>query len=326
MMRSLDIRIEALFAFCYDVDGTSAVNSSKQHIVEVKGVWKRFGDSYVVRDVSFTLEQAQVLGIVGPNGAGKTTTIRMLLDIIHPDRGEVRVFGQPLTQEAKDRIGYLPEERGLYRDKRVDDILMYLASLKGMDRRNAAERIGDLLEAVGMQSVRNGKVKELSRGMAQLIQFVAAVLHSPRLVILDEPFSGLDPVNVRLVKDLIMALRAQGTAFMLSTHQMNQVEELCDRVVMIDRGEVVLDGGIQEVKRGFGDNTIRVACAEVPPGLPGVRSVEKKADLWNISLTEGTRPGDVLRSMLELDISLDSFEIALPSLEEIFLRIVESRR
>lgn len=295
-------------------------------VVEVERVSKEFSGLKAVDSVSFNVQEGEVLGLVGPNGAGKTTTIRMLLGIIRPDSGEIRVFGSPLTEKAKDRIGYLPEERGLYRGRKVWETLIYLASLKGVDSQTASDRAGRLLEAVGLESSRNSKVKDLSRGMAQLIQFVATVLHDPRLVILDEPFAGLDPVNVRLVKEVISELQRRGSAFMLSTHQMNQVEELCDRVVMIDRGEVVLDGRLLEVKHRFGDNAIRVSCDRMPADLPGVRSLRDEGDHWELSLAEGVKPGEVLQALLERSVSVDSYEVALPSLEEVFVRVVEGRR
>jgi ABC-2 type transport system ATP-binding protein len=300
--------------------------SGTRSVVEVERVSKEFSGLKAVDSVSFNVQEGEVLGLVGPNGAGKTTTIRMLLGIIRPDSGEIRVFGSPLTEKAKDRIGYLPEERGLYRGRRVWETLIYLASLKGVDSQTASDRAGRLLEAVGLESSRNSKVKDLSRGMAQLIQFVATVLHDPRLVILDEPFAGLDPVNVRLVKEVISELQQRGSAFMLSTHQMNQVEELCHRVVMIDRGEVVLDGRLLEVKHRFGDNAIRVSCDRMPADLPGVRSLHDEGDHWELSLAEGVKPGEVLQALLERGVSVDSYEVALPSLEEVFVRVVEGRR
>lgn len=295
-------------------------------IVNIERVSKDFSGHRAVREVSFDVEAGDVLGLVGPNGAGKTTTIRMLLDIIRPDSGEISIFGGPLTERAKDQIGYLPEERGLYRDRRVGDTLVYLASLKGVDKITADSRVGHLLEAVGMEATRNRKVKELSRGMGQLIQFVVALIHHPRLVVLDEPFSGLDPVNVRLVKDVIAQFRHKGTTFMLSTHQMNQVEALCDKVIMIDQGEVVLNGVIGEVKRRFGKNAIHVTCDRMPTDLPEVRSQKNENDHWELSLEEGVEPAVVLRALLDRGVLVDSYEVALPSLEEIFVRVVEGRR
>ena len=295
-------------------------------VVEIERVSKEFSGQKAVNEVSFSIEAGEVLGLVGPNGAGKTTTLRMLLGIIRPDKGEVRVFGKPLDEEAKDQIGYLPEERGLYRDRRVWETLMYLASLKGVDERRVGDRAGRLLEAVGLHTHRNSKVGELSRGMGQLIQFVAAVLHSPRLVILDEPFSGLDPVNVRVIKETIARLRAEGATFILSTHQMNQVEELCDRVVMIDQGETGLNGRLQDVKRRFADNAIRLVCDLIPTVLPGVRSIRQREGYYELSPEDGVRPDDVLRGLLEQGVSVESYEVALPSLEEIFLRVVGGRR
>jgi ABC-2 type transport system ATP-binding protein len=294
--------------------------------VEIKGVVKEFAAKKAVRGVSFSVAEGEILGLVGPNGAGKTTTIRMLLNIIHPDEGEVRVFGAPLTEEAKDRIGYLPEERGLYRDRKVWETLIYLAALKGVDTQTASRRAGQLLERVGMEGTRNSKVRELSRGMSQLIQFVATVLHNPKLVVLDEPFSGLDPVNVRLMKGVVSDLRKQDTSFVLSAHQMNQVEELCDRVVMIDQGEVVLNGRLADVKRRFGDNSIRVACDRMPSDLSGVASIKNTGSEWELALNEGTKAGDVLHALLDRGVQVERYEVALPSLEEIFVRVVKERR
>ena len=210
--------------------------------VRADGLWKRFGSHVAVRDVSLSLDPGEVVGLVGPNGAGKTTTIRMLLDILPPDQGSVSVFGAPVSPQAQSRIGYLPEERGLYRSLRVIPNMLYLAELKGMRREQALRRADELFALLGLEPHRGKKVSELSRGLGQLVQFAATILHEPSFIVLDEPFSGLDPVNVRVMKDAVSRLRNEGAAIMFSTHQMTDVEELCDRVIMIDGGAVVLDG------------------------------------------------------------------------------------
>jgi len=290
-------------------------------VVELLEVSKSFGERQVVREVSFSAEAGEVLGLVGPNGAGKTTTIRMILDIIKPDSGTIRVFGRPLTEEAKERIGYLPEERGLYRGLGVWETLLYLASLKGMDRWKAMERAQGLLEAVGMLPHKYKRVQELSRGMGQLVQFVATILHRPQLVIFDEPFAALDPVNVKLIKDMVRDLRRDGTTVILSTHQMNQVEELCDRVVMIDKGVVVLYGGLREIKQRFSANSVLISCDGLPQGLGGIRSLRDRGDCLELFLEEGVKPQELLRRLLERGVAVERFEVALPSLEEIFIRV-----
>jgi ABC-2 type transport system ATP-binding protein len=295
--------------------------SNQPRPVEIESVSKSFGDRQVVREVSFAAERGEVLGLVGPNGAGKTTTIRMLLDIIKPDSGSVRVFGRPLDEAAKARIGYLPEDRGLYRSLRVWETLVYLASLKGIQNREAGGRANELLERVGLLAHKDKKVAELSRGMGQLGQFAATILHRPDLVVLDEPFAALDPLNVRLMKEMIAERRSQGAAFIMSTHQMDQVEELCDRVVMIDQGRVVLYGRLHEIKLKFSDHAVNVVCDHVPPALPGVRSVQDKGAFTQLALEDGVQPQAVLRALVERGVAIERFEVALPSLEDVFMRV-----
>lgn len=289
--------------------------------VEIEGVSKSFGDRQVVREVSFAAERGEVLGLVGPNGAGKTTTIRMLLDIIKPDGGSIRVFGQPLDGAAKARIGYLPEDRGLYRSLRVWETLVYLASLKGVPNREARGRANELLERVGLLAHKDKKVVELSRGMSQLVQFAATILHRPDLVVLDEPFAALDPLNVRLMKDMVAERRNEGAAFILSTHQMSQVEELCDRVLMINGGQVVLYGRLREIKLRFRDHAVNVVCEQVPPGLPGVRSVRDMGAYTQLALEDGVQPQAVLQALVERGVAIERFEVAMPSLEDVFVRV-----
>ncbi len=290
------------------------------------GLWKRFGDRDVVRDVSFTLEPGKVLGLVGPNGSGKTTTIRMVLDIIRPDRGSVTVAGSDGGQDARRQVGYLPEDRGLYRNLRVTRMLTYLGELKGLTSREAQRRAEELLARLGMSAHASKKISELSRGMAQLIQFAGAIIHNPRVVILDEPFAALDPVNVRLMKDIINELRQKGAGVLLSTHQMFQVEELCDSVVMIESGSVVLKGPLAEIKRQFRGDTLEVVCDPWPEEVVGVEVVQRQGRSRVMRLRPGTSPEDVLRQLLDEKSSIERFEVATPSMEEIFVKVVRSRR
>ncbi len=290
--------------------------------VRADGLWKRFGRHVAVRGVSLSLNPGEIVGLVGPNGAGKTTTIRMLLDILHPDEGSVSVFGAPISQQAQSRIGYLPEERGLYRSLRVIPNMLYLAGLKGMERERALRRTDELFALLGLEPHRGKKISELSRGLGQLVQFAATILHGPDFIVLDEPFSGLDPVNVRVMKDAVSRLRGEGAAIMFSTHQMTDVEELCDRVVMIDGGTVVLDGPLADIKRRFAGNDLFVATDLDPEGADGVAASRRDGVGYALRLAEGSTPEDVLRSLLERGTKIDRFELATPSLEEIFLRVV----
>ena len=291
-------------------------------IAEARGIWKRFDGRDVVQDVSFTVESGDILGLVGPNGAGKTTTIRMLLDIIRPDRGQVLLFDQPFANNHRALLGYLPEERGLYRDLRVQETLEYLGTLKGMARPEARRRSAEVLHRLDMFDHRQQKVKELSRGMGQLIGLAATILHQPRLLVLDEPFAGLDPVNLRLVKEVLDELRQQGVGMILSTHQMNQVEELCDRVVMINDGRVVLYGRVGDVRSGFGKGSVLVEASSLPSKLPGVEKVNDHGSYQELVMSDGASTSPVFRALADQDIEVRRFEIAAPPLEEIFVQVV----
>ena len=294
--------------------------------VRADGLWKRFGSTVAVRNVSLSVNPGEVVGLVGPNGSGKTTTIRMLLDILRPDEGSVSVFGAPISPEAQSRIGYLPEERGLYRSLRVIPNMLYLAALKGMEREHALRRADELFALLGLEPHKGKKISELSRGLGQLAQFAATILHEPDFIVLDEPFSGLDPVNVRVMKDAVSRLRSEGAAIMFSTHQMTDVEELCDRVIMIDGGTVVLDGPLADIKRRFAGNDLFVATDVDPEGADGVLTSRRDGSGYALRLAEGSAPEDVLRSLLERGAQIDRFELATPSLEEIFLRVVARDR
>ena len=224
--------------------------------VEVNHIVKSYADKAVVNDLSFSVTQGEIFGLIGPNGAGKTTTIRMMMDIIKPDLGEVTILGEKLSEASKNKLGYMPEERGLYKKLKVIDSIIYLASLKGVDRHSAEEKANELLSQTGMLPHQGKKIEELSQGMGQIIQFLVTIVHDPELVILDEPFSGLDPVNTELLKSMFADLRNQGKAVILSTHRMNEVEELCDRILMINNGCSVLYGNLTEIKSRYRKNSV----------------------------------------------------------------------
>ena len=303
----------------------AAVPGAQEEVrVEVSGIHKSFGDKDVVHDVSFKLVSGEVFGLVGPNGAGKTTTIRMLMDIIKPDVGEISVFGQPLHEGTKNRIGYLPEERGLYQKMSVTDSLIYLARLKDVETGLARERAEELLRQVDMIAHKGKKVSELSRGMGQIIQFLVTIAHDPDLLVLDEPFAGLDPVNRMLLKSIVLELKAQGKAIVLSTHMMNEVEEMCDRILMIDNGRVVLYGNLAEIKWRYRNNSVFVA-GEGPIGeLEGVTGREEHGKYAELFLDGDTSPQQVLNQLIAQDVRVDRFEVSTPSLNEIFIQAVKS--
>ncbi len=295
-------------------------------VVEVKHVVKTYGDNTVVDDVSFHVAGGEVLGLIGPNGAGKTTTIRMMMDLIRPDSGEVTVLGEGFSEAVKDRIGYLPEERGLYKKMRVIDTLTYLASLKGMDPRAALARADELLGRVDMLPHRSKKTEELSRGMAQFVQFLTTIIHDPDLVVLDEPFANLDPVNTALIKRMVLELRARGKAVLLSTHRMNEVEELCDRILMINQGKAVLYGPLEEIRARYQRNSVRVDCDADLAKLNGVDHVEEHGGLAEVFLADGVGPQALLAQLVGQGATVNRFEVGSLPLNDIFLRIVGDKR
>ena len=294
--------------------------------LEARRLRKQFGGRDVVNGVSLHVNSGEVVGLVGPNGAGKTTTIRMMLGILAPDEGEARALGGPLTAETQERIGYLPEERGLYEGLKLTVVLSYLGQLKGLGRRESAIRAEEMLDAVGMSEHAHKKVRELSRGMTQLVQFGATLLHRPDILVLDEPFSGLDPVNSRRMKELVLQEKQRGAAIIFSTHQMTDVEELSDRVLMIDGGEVALEGVPSELRRRYRGDTIRIESPdELPEHINGVGDIERSAEAVTMRLLEGATAERVLKELLDAGMRIERFEVALPTLEEIFIREVLGR-
>jgi ABC-2 type transport system ATP-binding protein len=292
--------------------------------VKISHVRKAFGDVQAVRDVSFEVRPGEIFGLLGPNGAGKTTTIRMMLDIFRPDGGEIEVFGGELTEETKNRIGYMPEERGLYKDLKLEPTLVYLATLKGVDAGTAEKRLAPWLERFDLTDYRQSKVQELSKGMQQKAQIIATLLHDPDLLVIDEPFSGLDPVNTRLVKDIIDELREEGKTIIMSTHQMHQVEALCNRILLISQGRDVLHGPVDTIKRQFAGNAIELEGEGDFNGLPGVLEARRHNGTWNLTLETGADPQEVLNALITRNgTKLERFELAEPSLEDIFVTVVQ---
>ena len=294
--------------------------------VEVSHIAKSFGNTQAVVDVSFAVEHGEILGLLGPNGAGKTTTIRVLLDIFKPDRGTVSVLGGPMTEEKKDRIGYMPEERGLYQDLPLERCLIYLGTLKGLSPAEARQRVDAHLKQFDLAAHKDKKVKDLSKGMQQKAQLINTILHQPELIIVDEPFAALDPVNTQMVKDLMSKLRQQGASVIMSTHQMHHAEELCDRIVLIDKGHIVLQGSLDDVRRQYAGNAVLVRVAGELPVVPGVQSATPYNHATKWTLAEGTTPQDVLQALVASSATVEQFEIALPDLEEVFIRAVGENR
>ena len=292
--------------------------------IEVFRVSKSFGSIKAVDEVSFSVEKSEIFGLLGPNGAGKTTIIRLALDIFKPDSGRVSILGGPMTEAKKDRIGYMPEERGLYQDARLERMLVYLAVLKGVSSRDARQRVGAYLERFDLLEYRRKKVKDLSKGMQQKAQIIATLVHKPELIIIDEPFSGLDPINTQLVKELLMELHHEGATIIMSTHQMHQVEELCDRILLVNHGRSLLYGGLGDIREQFSGHAVLVRSADALPNLPGVRMVEKNHRGARLELDPETCPQDVLRALITADVAVEKFEIAAPTLDEIFVQVVQA--
>jgi ABC-2 type transport system ATP-binding protein len=288
---------------------------------EVSHIAKSFADKLAVNNLSFSVAQGEMFGLIGPNGAGKTTTIRMMMDIIKPDSGEVTILGKKLGEATKNRLGYLPEERGLYKKLGVLDSIIYFASLKGMDRHSATEKATELLNQTGMLASKKKRIEELSKGMGQIIQFIVTIIHDPQLVILDEPFAGLDPVNTELLKRMFVDLRNQGKAVILSTHQMNQVEELCDRILMINNGQAVLYGNLTEIKARYRSHSVILDFEGELGQVSGVTEKRANKGYVELVLDRNTTPKQVLERLVSTGIVINRFEVATPSLNEIFLEV-----
>jgi len=303
---------------------------SDQLAVELRGVTKRFAGHTAVRDLDLTVPTGAVYGLLGPNGAGKTTTIRMIMAIIAPDAGSVRLFGQAKRgRDLSQKIGYLPEERGLYRKMRVIDMLVFLAQIKGVEGRHAKKSAVEWLELLGLSDWVDKKVDDLSKGMQQKVQFISTLQHEPDLVILDEPFAGLDPVNTQVMKNVIVQLTRRGTTTLFSTHIMEQAEKLCDAVCIIARGAKVVDGPLNEVKRKHGGSHVVVAVENGLDSVAGIvndRSLVSKADNYGqyaeLELVEGADAQRLLHGLVSSGATVTRFEIAEPTLNKIFIDLV----
>lgn len=292
--------------------------------VVLSDITKTYGSKRVVDGVSFNVAGGEIFALIGPNGAGKSTTIRMMMDIIKPDNGDILIMGQHLSEGSKNRIGYLPEERGLYRKLRIMDTIAYLAILKGADKQASVERAEVLLKRFDLFEHRYKKIEELSKGMGQLIQFVVTVAHNPDLIILDEPFAGLDPVNSRLLKNTIKDFRAEGKAIILSTHRMNEVEEMCDRLFMINKGRRLLYGKLDDIRRQYRSHAAIVESeSPLPVFLKGVTDRKIKGNTTELMLDSKTSPQALLEELVGTGIPIDRFEISIPSLDEIFVQVVK---
>ncbi len=292
-----------------------------EHAIELQGVTKRFRTQVAVDSLDLTVPTGSIYGFIGPNGSGKTTTLRMILRIFYPDAGRVRVLGVDHSKAADDRIGYLPEERGLYKKMRVREVLAFHAALKGLN--DAKQSIADWLDRLDMASWADKKVEALSKGMAQKVQFVAAVVAHPQLVILDEPFSGLDPVNMSLLKDAVMSLRQHGTTVIFSTHDMDVAEKMCDTIFMIFQGKKVLDGTLDSIQARYGEDTLRVRAVGdngIFENLPGVSLVNAYGRYTELRTDKSADPQAILRE-LTTRARIEHFEVARPSLRDIFVRI-----
>lgn len=295
--------------------------------INVTNITKRFGETTAVDNLSFDVRPGEIFGLLGPNGAGKTTSIRMILDIFEPDSGKIEVLDGPMNEEKKNRIGYLPEERGLYQDIPLERCLTFLATLKGMREQDAGNKLADYMKQFDLYEHRNKKVKELSKGMQQKAQLISTLVHDPELVIIDEPFTSLDPVNTEMVKDLLEKKRDEGKAIIMSTHQMNQVEELCDRILLIDHGQRVLYGTLQEIQSKFSSRDIMVTpITTLPEGIQGIVEIKKLNGRYRLVLEEDAKPNEILKSLINEGVEMTEFEIAVPPLNEIFIQVVKTQK
>ena len=296
--------------------------------VRFEGVTKRYGDFVAVDGIGFEVPVGSIFGILGSNGAGKTTSIRMLMNILRADEGVIEVLGEPADERAKARIGYLPEERGLYKKMRILELLHFFGRIKGRTTAFLDERIDHWLDRMGLADWRHSRVEELSKGMAQKLQFVVTVVHAPDLLVLDEPFAGLDPVNRDVLRDAILEMRSAGTTVVFSTHVMEQAEQLCDRLIMIHDGKVMLAGSLDEVRASEGRQAAliryRLGEGQTLDGLPGVTAVADRGNEAELTLEPDADPGALLRALVER-ADLTRYEIHEPSLHEIFKRVAGGR-
>lgn len=295
-------------------------------ILELEHLKKHYATQKAVDDISFSIEKGSIFGLLGPNGAGKTTLLRMITGIFYPDSGSIRFDGRTFNPEEDIiRIGYMPEERGLYKKMKIGEQALYLAQLKGLSKADAMEKIRFWFKRLEMETWWNKKVEDLSKGMSQKLQFVTTVLHEPKLIILDEPFSGLDPVNANLIKDEIYGLAQRGSTVIFSTHRMEQVEEICDHIVLVNLGKKILDGTVDNIKQQFKENKFSIKLSELPAAIQSeaFTVVDQKANELIVKISNNHRSNDVLQHFLQQQCTIESFHEILPSLNEIFISLVE---
>jgi len=297
-------------------------------ILSIQDVVKTYGDYQAVNHVSFDVPKGSVFGLLGPNGAGKTSLIRMITTITGPDSGSIYLDGEKLNERSPEKIGYMPEERGLYKKMKVGEHMMYLAQLKGLSAAQARKAVDHWFTKFDIQDWTNKKVEELSKGMQQKIQFIATIIHGPRLLILDEPFTGLDPINTNLIKEEIAQLNDAGTSIIFSTHRMEQVEEMCDHIVLINQGKNVLQGEVQAIKNEYKQHLFRVEVqGEWPVDLGNhFQVVEHGRHSATIQLTDDSQSNDLLRQLMQKGLRIVHFEEILPTFNEIFIRTVEGNK
>ena len=296
------------------------------NLLEVHHLKKYFTTQKAVDDISFSVEKGAIFGLLGPNGAGKTTLIRMITGIFYPDEGSILLQGKKFNADADSaRIGYMPEERGLYKKMKIGEQAIYLARLKGLSASEALSQVKDWFIRFEMQSWWNKKIEDLSKGMAQKLQFVTTVLHRPELIILDEPFSGLDPVNANLIKDEIFRLAKNGSSIIFSTHRMEQVEEICNQIILINKGKKILDGTVSRVKQEYKENLYRIAASPLPAQDQNeiFEVLSKNEQGLTLRIKEGHTPNEVLRYFIDRQSGISAFTELLPSLNEIFIKLVE---
>jgi ABC-2 type transport system ATP-binding protein len=303
------------------------LNLIVMNIVEVKNLKKYYATQKAVDDISFTLAPGSIFGLLGPNGAGKTTLIRMITGIFYPDEGEILFEGKPFNvADHVINIGYMPEERGLYKKMKIGEQAVYLAQLKGLSKSDAMRKVKEWFVRFQMESWWNKKVEDLSKGMGQKLQFVTTVLHEPKLIILDEPFSGLDPVNSNLIKDQIYQLAKNGSSIIFSTHRMEQVEEICDHIILVNKGKKVVDGTVHDVKQRYKENLYSISIDKLPAitESPIFEVIGRKDEnTLIVKIQDGYASNDVLRHFIEGQANVNSFHEILPSLNDIFIKLVE---
>lgn len=298
-------------------------------IIECKDVCKSFGEKVALENVSLEIPKGKIFGLLGPNGAGKTTLIRIINRITIPSGGSILFDGRPITQEDVEKIGYLPEERGLYRKMKVGDQAMYFAQLKGMSARDAKIELMKWFQKFGIESWWNKKVEELSKGMAQKVQFITTVVHKPSLLILDEPFSGFDPVNAQVIREEILRLKAEGATVILSTHNMESVEELCDNIALFNKSHVVITGGVEDIRRKYGNNNVELVYSSSQTLKEDKEVFKVISDIDEggrhtavLTLVDGVSPNEALKTVISQGLTVNSFKELVPRMNDIFIKLV----